>query len=79
MKKIKNHNIVCYGASLAGENIYNLIKIKRHAIVFGSESHGISQKIQGLLDKEILIPSKNHTIDSLNVAVAFGIILSEFR
>ena len=79
VKKIKNHNIVCYGASLSGENIYNLTKIKQHAIVFGSESHGISQKTQRLLDKEILIPAKNQSIDSLNVAVAFGIILSEFR
>ena len=30
-------------------------------------------------NKKILIPSKNKFIDSLNVAVSFGIILSEFR
>ena len=30
-------------------------------------------------DKEVMIPSKNKLIDSLNVSVAFGIILSEFR
>tara|TARA_B100001250_G_scaffold411192_1_gene439294 strand:+ start:4437 stop:5171 length:735 start_codon:yes stop_codon:yes gene_type:complete len=79
LRKIKKKNIICYGASLSGENIYHCKKSKPNAIVFGSESHGISEKIKRLLDKEILIPSKNESIDSLNVSVAFGIILSEFR
>ena len=79
LNKIKKNNIICYGASLSGESIYNCKKSTQCAIVLGSESHGISQKILTLLDEEILIPSKNKSIDSLNVSVAFGIILSEFR
>ena len=79
LNKIKKNNIICYGASLSGESIYNCKKSTQCAIVLGSESHGISKKILTLLDKEVLIPSKNKSIDSLNVSVAFGIILSEFR
>ena len=79
LKKVKESNIVCYGASLLGESIYNLKKNNQYALVLGNESHGISKKIIKLLDKKILIPSKNKSVDSLNVSVAFGIILSEFR
>ena len=79
LNKIKNNNIICYGACLSGQNIYNFKKSSQCAIVLGSESHGINKKILTLLDEEILIPSKNKSIDSLNVSVAFGIILSEFR
>jgi len=79
LNKIKNNNIICYGASLSGQNIYNFKKSSQCAIVLGNESNGINKKILTLLDEEILIPSKNKSIDSLNVSVAFGIILSEFR
>jgi TrmH family RNA methyltransferase len=79
LDKIKQNRIACYGASLSGHNLYDLKKAKKCAIVFGNESHGISKETQTILDKEILIPSKNKYIDSLNVAVSFGIILSEFR
>ena len=79
LDKVKQDRIPCYGASLSGHNLYKLKKPKKCAIVFGNESHGISHDIQAILDKEILIPSKNKYIDSLNVAVSFGIILSEFR
>ena len=79
LKKIKKKQIICYGASLTGESVYDCGIENAYAIVFGSESHGISDKVKFFLDKEILIPSKNKEIDSLNVSVAFGIILSEFR
>ena len=76
---LKKHNVTCYGACLSGDNIYKLNKQSKSALVFGNESHGISVQLQEKLDKKILIPSKNKFIDSLNVAVSFGIILSEFR
>jgi len=79
LKKIKQNNIISYGASLSGTSIYKIDNKKQCALVFGNESRGISLKINKLLDQEILIPSKNTNIDSLNVSVAFGIILSEFR
>ena len=76
---LKKRDFTCYGACLSGENIYKINKHSKYALVFGNESHGISDQLQEKLDKKILIPSKNKFIDSLNVAVSFGIILSEFR
>tara|TARA_B100000902_G_scaffold330843_1_gene328002 strand:- start:628 stop:1362 length:735 start_codon:yes stop_codon:yes gene_type:complete len=79
IEQIKQKGIICYGASLSGEDLYQIKIKKKCAIIFGNESHGISAEIKKILDKEILIPTKNKQIDSLNVAVSFGIILSEFR
>ena len=44
-------------------------------LVMGSESHGISPEIQKLLDFSVTI-EKRGGAESLNVAVATGIILS---
>ena len=78
-KKLKKMNFKLFGATLSGTSIYEFKKPENYAIIFGNESHGISQSLLEILDREISIPSKNKLIDSLNVAVAFGIILSEFR
>ena len=77
--QIKKKKVPFFGATLSGEDVYGLKKPDYCAIVFGSESHGINEDVKALLDKEVMIPSKNKLIDSLNVSVAFGIILSEFR
>ena len=71
--------IKSFGASISGTNIYDIIFPGQFVIVFGSESHGISLDAQCLLDKQVSIPTKNALIDSLNVSVSFGIILSEMR
>jgi TrmH family RNA methyltransferase len=71
--------IKSFGASLSGENIYDIIMPDKYVMVFGSESHGISIDVQSMLDEQLSIPSNNDSIDSLNVSVAFGIILSEIR
>ena len=79
LKNMKKNNIICYGATLSGSNIFQLNKPNSCALVFGNETHGISHDILKLIDEEVSIPSKNNHVDSLNVSVAFGIILSEFR
>tara|TARA_Y100000766_G_C18878525_1_gene592119 strand:- start:416 stop:1135 length:720 start_codon:yes stop_codon:yes gene_type:complete len=79
LKRIRNKNIICYGATLSGESVFKLIKPDCCALVFGNETHGISDDVLKLIDKELSVPAKNECVDSLNVAVAFGIILSEFR
>ena len=77
--EIKKKQVLCFGATLSGKDVYSFQKPDCCALIFGSESHGVSKEIQELLDEELMIPSKNKLIDSLNVSVAFGIILSEFR
>jgi len=66
------------GADLRGENLYSYSFPSKTALVMGSESHGISEKIARLLESRITIPQVGKT-ESLNVGMATGIILSHFR
>ncbi len=67
-----------YGAVLNGNSIYQEELLQYGLIVLGSESHGISEPILKLINREITIPSTG-AAESLNVAVATAIICSEFR
>ena len=50
---------------------------EKFVLVLGNESHGVSKDIRQLADQEIIIPIKN--IDSLNVAVAGGILMNKIH
>ncbi len=45
-------------------------------LVFGSEAHGLEDHSRGLLDETVRIPMKE-TVESLNLAVAAGVVLFE--
>ena len=79
VSEIKSKNIICYSASISGQSIYEIKPPDQFAVIFGSESHGISDSIRRYINNPITIPTINQKIDSLNVSVAFGIILSQFR
>lgn len=64
-----------YAASLAGQDITRMKKLDEGIIVIGNESKGISEKIMNLANVKITIPRKGDA-ESLNAAVATGIILS---
>ena len=68
-------NIPIYAASLQGENIASIKKINEGIIIIGNESRGISEEIMKLATIRITIPAKGKA-ESLNAAVATGIILS---
>ena len=61
-----------------GENIYNTPLSKNGFILMGNEANGINLALQPYIKHKISIPSFGKA-ESLNVAVATGIILSEFR
>ena len=65
-----------YGALLEGENVYNK-ELKKGIIVMGNEGNGISEEILPLITQPIHIPKFGNS-ESLNVAIATGIIPSEF-
>lgn len=72
----------CYGAFLEGENIYRTDLRTKGFIVMGNEGNGISPEIERFVTRKITIPSFAHSpysTESLNVGVATGIILSEFK
>ncbi len=75
---LKDNGFWIYGADMAGESSYALDFARRSAIVMGSEGDGISQLVRKNCDHIVSIPMRGH-IDSLNVSVAAGILLYEFR
>jgi TrmH family RNA methyltransferase len=78
----KENGLPVYGTTLNGENIYKMSLSKSGLIVMGNESKGISESLQQLLTKQLFIPfypADTQRSESLNVAVATGIICAEFR
>ncbi len=75
---LKDNGFWVYGADMAGESSYGTKYAKRSVIVMGSEGDGISQLVRKKCDYITSIPMNGH-IDSLNVSVACGILLYEFR
>lgn len=73
-----------YGACLDGEDLYAANLRRRGIVVFGNESWGLSTQVQERLTTKIRIPrfppnGRSATPESLNVGVAAGIVLAEFR
>ena len=71
----KQQDIPIFGATLDGREITSLEKPTQGIIVIGNESRGISDEIMNLLTVKITISRKGNA-ESLNAAVATGIILS---
>ena len=68
-------DIRIYAAALEGKDITKMNGLKEGLIVIGNESKGIDATIIGLANEKITIPGKGKA-ESLNAAVATGIILS---
>lgn len=81
LQKHKN-TIATYGTFMNGNNIYNeQLPQNSGLIIMGNEANGISEEIEKMVSNRITIPqfgSQKET-ESLNVATATAIILSEFR
>ncbi len=71
-------NLPILGATLTGENIYKARLPEKAVVVIGNEARGISPGIRSHLTGEISIPLFGQATESLNAAVATGIICSEF-
>tara|TARA_B100000683_G_scaffold179518_1_gene172947 strand:+ start:2421 stop:3152 length:732 start_codon:yes stop_codon:yes gene_type:complete len=70
-------NIRIYASVLNGIEIQDCKLSENSLIVFGNESHGISQEILNLTNEKITITKKGNA-ESLNVSVSVGIILNKF-
>ncbi|RRO13348.1 TrmH family RNA methyltransferase [Flavobacteriaceae bacterium 14752] len=78
---LEQAHLPIYAADMNGQSIYTS-KIEQKAILLmGSESHGISNELQKLVDKTLSIPQfgKHQDTESLNVAMATSIMLSEIK
>ncbi|MEL4309009.1 TrmH family RNA methyltransferase [Joostella sp. CR20] len=70
-----------YCATMEGENIYTAEVPKNAVLVMGNEANGISESILKLVKNNISIPRFGtiQATESLNVATATAILLSEFK
>ncbi|WP_296313588.1 TrmH family RNA methyltransferase [Winogradskyella sp. UBA3174] len=70
-----------FGTFMTGENVYTSDLPKEGVIVLGNEGNGISQVIETKINRKLTIPQFGNleATESLNVANATAIILSEFR
>jgi TrmH family RNA methyltransferase len=64
-----------YASSLEGEDLHEKIQVSKALLLIGNESKGISPSLESMAVKRIRIPGKGGA-ESLNVAVATGILLS---
>lgn len=70
-----------FGTFMDGESIYASQLPSRGIIVMGNEANGISAEVERLITHRITIPrfGKLQQTESLNVATAAAVVLSEFR
>lgn len=74
-------NVPVFGTFMEGENIYKKELPSAGIIVLGNEANGISKEIEKYVTQKIAIPRFGNLqlTESLNVATATAIVLSEFR
>ena len=70
-------SVMVYASVMNGHEIQDCKLSENSLIVFGNESHGISQEVLNLTNEKITIIKKGNA-ESLNVSVSVGIILNKF-
>jgi tRNA G18 (ribose-2'-O)-methylase SpoU len=74
---VRGHLIIAAFSPAGDVPLSDLTDIKRVALVFGDEIHGISRAIETAADFRVRIEQTSE-IDSLNVAIAAGIAMYKF-
>lgn len=78
---ISQTDLAVFGTFMDGENIYKSNLPQEGIVIMGNEANGISQEIESMIKNRLSIPRFGNLqkAESLNVATATGIILSEFK
>lgn len=78
---LKSETRMIYGTFLNGENIYTISPEENAVLILGNEANGISEEVKKMVRKKLTIPKfgESQKTESLNVATATAIFLSEFR
>ena len=82
LAKLAERGVDIYGTFLEGENIYRAQLGRSGVVVMGNEGSGISKEIEATISHKIFIPpyrKEQLSSESLNVASATAITLSQFR
>jgi TrmH family RNA methyltransferase len=78
---IAKSNLAVFGTFMDGENIYTTNLPQEGIIVMGNEANGISSDLEKIIKNRLTIPRFGtiQKTESLNVASATAIVLSEFH
>jgi TrmH family RNA methyltransferase len=78
---LPNINLPIYGTFMDGKNVYSEKLDENAVLILGNEANGISEAIQKRITHKIAIPKFGalQKAESLNVATATAIFLSEFK
>lgn len=78
---IKQVTVPVFGTFMEGENIYKQQLPENAVLILGNEGNGISLELEQLVTKKVSIPRFGclQKTESLNVASAASIFLSEFK
>lgn len=82
LQRLRDPAFPCYGTFLDGSNIYETPLENKGFIIMGNEGKGIRAELEPYIGSRLTIPSfagSKYSTESLNVGVATGIVLSEFR
>jgi 23S rRNA (guanosine2251-2'-O)-methyltransferase len=75
---LRDAGIWIYGAEASGEDLTQVELARRTALVLGSEGTGLHRLTRERCDRLVKIPTVGR-VDSLNVGVAAGVLMYEFR
>lgn len=78
---LKSSEAEKFGTFMNSTSVYDEQLPNKGVLILGNEANGISPEIEALVDKRISIPRFGHqqATESLNVATATAIFLSEFK
>ena len=78
---LSENSLPSFIADMNGENVYRTVLPKEGILIMGNEANGVSEEIKRLIQHTISIPRFGETqeTESLNVATATAILLSEFK
>lgn len=78
---LKSVHGAVFGTFMTGENIYKASLPQEGVVILGNEANGISEALSSKVEQRLTIPQfgSSKFTESLNVANAAAIVLSEFR
>lgn len=78
---IRQSSLECFIADMNGKNVYSTKLPKDAILIMGNEANGVSDKVKKLVSTKISIPRFGDLkqTESLNVATATAILVSEFK
>lgn len=80
LDQLRRHGVALYGADLQGVQAHMWTPDRPSALGLGSEAHGLSAAVLDRIDTPVALPGapERPAVESLNVAVAGGILLYEW-